>query len=72
MEQNIQNFGEFCERIRQQSINETNTPFIILIQNGIASSTQISKKSLNFSKNKTEFLGQEVELLIHVTKIKGD
>lgn len=64
-------FKEYCEELRQQSIIETNVPFIMVIQNGVAATTRVSNEILTAAKNK-DFLAHEVMLLVDETKIKGE
>ena len=65
-------FQEWCESIRRQSIAETNVPFIMVIQNGTASATKMTGVSMDAVNNKIELLGLETDLLINKTKIHGD
>ena len=63
-------FKSWCEALRKLSIQETNVPIILVIQNGVASAAKISKLEQRLP-NIRNILGLEVEMLINKTKIKG-
>jgi hypothetical protein len=63
-------FGEWANQLRLDSMKSKNEPIILVIQNGVASGSKITKESLCYVLDKQKMLGSEVERHIYKTKIK--
>ena len=64
----MENFGEYCENLRQQTLKMPFNPIVIVINNGVANATTLTREFMHHSDGQDKPLANIIRMGIESAK----